>query len=78
MRVLAAALFFTLASTAAAETVLIRDGRVDYKMLKRESISKNDLMASLREHGCMSPHEVEWAVLETSGRITVKQRGGAG
>ena len=36
---------------------LIRDGRVDYKMLKRESISKNDLMASLREHGCMSPHE---------------------
>lgn len=54
---------------------LIREGRVDYAMLRRESVSKNDLMAAVRESGCMRPSQVDWAVLETSGTITVRKRG---
>jgi len=54
---------------------LIRDGRVDYAMLRRESVSKNDLMAAVRDGGCLRPSEVDWAVLETSGTITVRKRG---
>ena len=34
---------------------LIREGHVDYAMLRREAVSKNDLMAAVRESGCLRP-----------------------
>jgi uncharacterized membrane protein YcaP (DUF421 family) len=52
---------------------LIRNGRVDYTMLRRESVSKNDLLAALRAEGCGTPNQAEYAVLETSGKISVKK-----
>jgi uncharacterized membrane protein YcaP (DUF421 family) len=52
---------------------LIKNGRVDYKVLRREMLSKNDLLAAIRQEGCFSPGEVEYAVLETSGRISVRK-----
>lgn len=52
---------------------LLRNGKVDYRALRKEGLSNNDLMAALRENGCMRPSEAEWAVLETSGRISVKK-----
>jgi uncharacterized membrane protein YcaP (DUF421 family) len=54
---------------------LIRRGRVDYRTLRREAISKNELLAALRENGCFRPSQAEWAVLETDGAISVKPRG---
>lgn len=54
--------------------LLIREGKVDYAQLRREHISKNELLMTLRQQGCMSPHEAEYAVLETSGKISVKKR----
>jgi uncharacterized membrane protein YcaP (DUF421 family) len=53
---------------------LIKNGRVDYAVLRRESLSKNDLLAAIRQEGCFRPREVEYAVLETSGRISVRKR----
>lgn len=53
---------------------LIRNGRVDYRTMRSEQISRNDLLSSLRQNGCFRPSEVEYAVLETSGRISVKKR----
>lgn len=53
---------------------LIRGGRVDYAVLREEAISKNDLLAALRDHGCFRPSQVEWAILETSGTISVQGR----
>ena len=50
---------------------LIRDGRVDYKSLRRESITHSDLLMSLRAHQCFSPREAAYAVLETDGTISV-------
>jgi uncharacterized membrane protein YcaP (DUF421 family) len=56
---------------------LIENGRVQYDVLRRESLSKNDLLAAIRTEGCFTPDEVEYAVLETSGRISVRRRGKA-
>jgi uncharacterized membrane protein YcaP (DUF421 family) len=55
---------------------LVRRGKVDYDTLHREAISKNELLAALRENGCFVPGEAEWAVLETNGTISVKPRKG--
>jgi uncharacterized membrane protein YcaP (DUF421 family) len=54
---------------------LIRSGRIDQSALRRECLTNNDLFAALREHGCTKPEEVEWAILETTGSISVKKRG---
>jgi uncharacterized membrane protein YcaP (DUF421 family) len=53
---------------------LIRRGRVDYETMHGEAVSKNELLAALRENGCFRPSEAEWAVLETNGSISVKPR----
>lgn len=53
---------------------LIRNGKVDYARLRKESVSKNDLLSAMRSQGCFRPGEVDWAVLETKGTISVKGR----
>ena len=53
---------------------LIRKGKVDYQMMRKEAVSKNELLAALRENGCFRPSQAEWAVLETDGVISVKAR----
>jgi uncharacterized membrane protein YcaP (DUF421 family) len=54
---------------------LIRDGKVDYGTMRKEAVSRNELLSALRENGCFRPSQVWWAVLETNGSITVKARG---
>jgi uncharacterized membrane protein YcaP (DUF421 family) len=56
---------------------LIRAGRIDHRALRREGLTNNDLFAALREHGCTEPEQVEWAILETTGAISVKKRAAA-
>lgn len=53
---------------------LIRNGKVDYKTMRSEQITHNDLLSSIRESGCFTPSQVQYAVLETSGKISVKKR----
>jgi uncharacterized membrane protein YcaP (DUF421 family) len=53
---------------------LLREGKVDYAMLKRESVSHRELLSALRQAECFSPHGAEYAVLEASGRISVKKK----
>jgi uncharacterized membrane protein YcaP (DUF421 family) len=57
---------------------LVRQGRVQYRTLREESISNNELMAALRQNGCFMPKEAEYAILETTGKISVRRRDGAG
>lgn len=54
--------------------ILIRDGTVDYQKLWDVNVSKADLLAALRAHECLSPHEAELAVLEASGQISVRKK----
>jgi uncharacterized membrane protein YcaP (DUF421 family) len=51
--------------------VLIRNGRLNPKALRRAQISEHELYAALRQNGCTAPELVELAVLETNGVISV-------
>ena len=51
--------------------MLIRNGAVLGKALREEDISTDELMAALRQHGVVRPDQVELAVLETDGSISV-------
>ena len=51
-------------------SVLVRDGRIIEKALKREAISREELEAGLRKFGYDSPEAVKLAVLEETGHIS--------
>jgi len=53
---------------------LVREGRVDERMLRQQLLSADDLAAALRAGGCLHLHEVERATLEVNGQITVVLR----
>lgn len=56
--------------------VLIRHGRLNMAALRRAQISDRELAAALRQSGCESDAEVELAMLETNGVISVIRRSG--
>lgn len=51
--------------------IIIHDGHVDKKALKRSQMTTHELYASLRQEGVADPLEVRFAILETNGKITV-------
>jgi len=51
--------------------MLIRHGVILGKALRDEDIETEELMAALRKHGVVRPGQVELAVLETDGSISV-------
>ncbi|MDA1475128.1 DUF421 domain-containing protein [Bacillus changyiensis] len=52
-------------------SVVINKGKVDYNALKKNKLDLNQLQTLVREKGCFSLHEVEYALLETDGTISV-------
>lgn len=59
-------------------SVLILRGEVIAANMRREQISEADLAAALREHGFQGVHEVEIAILETNGVISMVGKKGSG
>jgi uncharacterized membrane protein YcaP (DUF421 family) len=55
---------------------LIEDGRLNWRALRREFISYDELMSQLRLHGIRDPGEVEKACLEPNGMISVFRKDG--
>ncbi len=55
-------------------TILIKDGKVLEKNLLKCKLTYNDLMAGLREKDAFKLSEVELAVLETDGQISVMKK----
>jgi uncharacterized membrane protein YcaP (DUF421 family) len=51
--------------------IVVERGKVLEKNLDRERMTREELAALLREQQVASVDEVEWAVLETSGVVTV-------
>ena len=63
---------FAQALIDGAPTVLMRDGEVLDNRLRRARVSKDDIMEAARmQHGVASWDEIEAAVLETGGGITI-------
>ena len=54
--------------------VLIHNGKLYESVMKRQQITRHELNAALREAGCASLEEVQFAVLENNGKITVQSK----
>lgn len=52
-------------------TILIHDGHIERKNLRREHVTLRELMQALREHDLPDPCDVRLAVLEVDGSINV-------
>ncbi len=54
--------------------LLIEDGHVSEKAMKREMLTEQQLLAALRREHLESPEEVSRAYIESDGRITIIPR----
>ena len=64
--------FTTLRSALEGEpVVLVEDGRVIDRNMRRERITREELEAEGRQQQVLRVEEMRWAVLETNGRISV-------
>lgn len=52
-------------------TILIFRGKIDQKALKKERFTINELEERLRDNSIFNIGDVEYAILETSGQVTV-------
>lgn len=52
-------------------SLLIYRGKIDQKVLKRERFTINELEERLRDNSIFNIGDVEYAILETSGQVTV-------
>ncbi len=52
-------------------SILIYRGKVDQKVLKKERFTINELEERLRDNSIFNIGDVEYAILETSGQVTV-------
>jgi uncharacterized membrane protein YcaP (DUF421 family) len=51
--------------------VLIRDGQIDHRNLRRSGLTRTDLDSVLREHGHLSPDTIRLAVFEEKGSVSI-------
>ncbi len=56
---------------SAKPTVIIQNGQLDQKALLSLRISMEELMGELRQQGYTSPDQVDCAILEKNGKLTV-------
>lgn len=72
--------FFNLKSMKIREilcgkpAILIYRGKIDEKVLKKERFTLNELQERLRSSNVVNLGDVEYAILETSGQVTVIQK----
>ncbi|KRG75367.1 membrane protein [Stenotrophomonas chelatiphaga] len=57
-----------------APVVLVRNGTVFWNQLRHCNLSPADLDVAMRSEGCRQHADIELAMLETSGRITITPR----
>ena len=55
--------------------VLVQDGKILLHNLHRDRLTRGEIESEMRLAGIASLQEVEWAVLETSGKISFIRRG---
>ena len=61
--------------TACQPELIIRDGRVDIARCAKVGLTAQSLSRSLRDQGISSIGDVETAVMETNGTLTIRLRG---
>lgn len=61
--------FKNIASTR--PTILIRHGKIEQKEMLRTRIAIDELISEIRQAGIATPEEVDYAILEQNGKISV-------
>ena len=51
--------------------ILINPKGIDYKAMKKLNLSTDDIFAALREQGYFNINQVQYAIMETNGKISV-------
>lgn len=54
--------------------IVIRQGQLQYKSLKKSKVDINQLQSMIRQMGCFSLQEVEYAIIETNGKVSVLKK----
>lgn len=54
-----------------APVVLIRDGQMHYRVMRREQVTKQEIESAMREQGVTRFEDIVLATLETDGAITI-------
>lgn len=52
-------------------TIVIKNGKLNYEELQKQRVNLNDLMEQLRSNDILDLSDVEFAILETGGRLNV-------
>ena len=55
-------------------SVVIRRGEIDQREMRRNRLTVDELLEELRSQGYTDPQKVEYAILETSGQLSVLPR----
>lgn len=53
------------------ESVIISNGKLNFKEMKKQKYNLNDLLLQLRDKGIRTIEEVDYAILETNGKLSV-------
>lgn len=56
------------------ESVIINDGKINFKEMQKQRYSLTDLLIQLREKSIKSLEDVEYAILETTGKLSVFEK----
>lgn len=59
---------------AGVPTILVHQGQIIEKNLRKEGMSREDLLSALRRQGVFGLDEVRWAVLEPTGTVSVLKK----
>ncbi len=54
--------------------IIIQNGQIDFNVVKREKLDLNELLSLLRQKDSFSIREIEFAILEQSGNISVLKK----
>ena len=52
-------------------TFIIKNGRINYKEMIKQKYNLDDLLTQLRAKGCRSVEEIEYAILENNGTLSI-------
>nr|WP_279401597.1 DUF421 domain-containing protein [Piscibacillus salipiscarius] len=55
-------------------SIIINNGNIDEREMKKQRYNMDDLLVQLRENGVIDIGEVELAILETSGKLSVFEK----
>ena len=56
------------------ESVIISNGKLNFSEMKKQKYNLNDLLLQLRDKGIRKIEEVDYAILETNGKLSVFQK----